>query len=686
MKILLARYPDQKFLIAMADAITRGLIKFWQPWHMEKTHEYVKLTKPIKWDIIPNGDYEWPHALVRFGHMLDLAIAFRLTGNDKYICSYIEHIKDFSVARFNKRLDLWDSSLDAAIRLQNLIRSFDLIRAWPKLPDETILLFYTLTLTESKLLYENLGRRVANWEFFITTSLLVSTTYLSEKFDTAVWRNAAHTRLKEILQTEITADGNLIEQVPMYHGECLLDLLDYLVILEANDLKADAAIVDKVVAMADCLAVITDPRGFIMPIGDSDVFDAEYILNYANLVLEYLGNKRRIGLCKPSSSSQDPIGLVKNVLSPTGWVTLRWKDGDERDWLLFLDASGKPPDRRAGHSHADDLQFLLHNSDGPIFIDPGRYTYARYFGKLLKILNRPIDQYGRLAFIYRMFNWKFRSLNTRNWSKYFRSTLSHNTISCDDLERPDYDSQTYRRRQVQLEQSITLSPLVWLKTTNLPSTADMENSVDKKSGYKHSRILAAHLPNIVVIYDIIESDQDHQWISSFHLGAGCEAKIEANRIIIKTAGGTDVHMTWAELLGNGAQVSIDNEWVSPEYNRKYPAYAPRITTNPCSKMVLVTALDLKPRKEVDTQSNIEFKMIGDTSSGQQVCMVRCISGRDTLDLYVNPRGEIFSHDKLKSDALLSVIKQTEGHPPFISSLAGDVFHYDNKKFKGKNEP
>ncbi|MBK7142891.1 MAG: heparinase II/III family protein [bacterium] len=411
--IFCARYPDSLELIAKARETSRGLITFWHPWHMEKTWVPEQLESPIDWDKIRTGDEEWPHALARLSHLVDLAAGWRLTNEQPLADCYWDHVEQFCSARRGTQSHLWSNRLDSALRIFHLIKSFDILRNGDvSTASQSKLLFDHLRF-EVDFLLQGLGSKVGNWELIICCAILTASEYLHGLVDTTIWREKASSRLQELLKTEIQPDGHWIEQAPMYHGECIIALTDYVVILRTNDLPIPDWLLQAVQTLLVTLEEITDPQGKIPQIGDSDAFETAYISNLCETLLGEQARAKKTASARP---------LVK-IYQPTGWAVSKWNDpATGKKYQLLFDASGKPPVRRQWHSHADDLQVILTSSDGPILVDPGRFTYSPVLGPSNPTLRKMIQSSGLFRRLYGMFVPQNRELTGTDWRDYFFRT------------------------------------------------------------------------------------------------------------------------------------------------------------------------------------------------------------------------------------------------------------------------
>ncbi|MFW5836318.1 MAG: heparinase II/III family protein [bacterium] len=253
------RYPDSERLIRSAREAVAGRLRFWHPWHMEQTHVALRVGAPIDWNARPNGDREWNHSLRRMFHLIDLAAAYRITREDLFLATWVDHVGSFTAWIDRNGRDR-DNLLNCAIRTRNIVASLDVIGAGVQ-SDAPVRVGREVTRGDVAHLARHLGEKVGNWEFFISTSILIAARY----FDFVHDREAASAerRLASILETEINEDGVLLEAVPRYHGQVVLALLEYVMSCTSNGLEPGAEVAGALPRLIRALMGVTDPEGLV---------------------------------------------------------------------------------------------------------------------------------------------------------------------------------------------------------------------------------------------------------------------------------------------------------------------------------------------------------------------------------------------------------------------------------------
>ncbi len=557
---LFRRYlPDRDRLLAMARLAADRRIQFWHPWHMELTHEPLRRGRRLDWVHSPTGDVEWACSLLRFTHVLDLAAGHCASGDARLLSAFLAELRGFARAR-RRPHELWGNTLNAALRLQNLVAAYDLLRDRAPLPDWAHVAVGEQIVGETEFLHENLGRKEGNWEFAIATAVLLGIDYFHGALDLEDCRPRAEQRLATILATEVLPGGVFIEQAPMYHGEVILHLLHHLVFLQRNGLPVDPRLTDTVAAMTARLVDKADPQGLIPPIGDSDRHPVAYVLDYAR---EVLGRPLVDDALVARPAGDDT--LLVPFADTSRAVVRRWRDDGAQHWLLF-DASGKPPRRRDWHSHADDLQFLLHTTDGPLVTDPGRFTYAGAFRATWPLIGVPIYEQGRARVLYQLFFRHRRDLNARDWRRHFTGSPAHNVLTPGRGDFPGYRDKQVPCPRVSLDLAVRRDDMVCLDATlEAPRTAGSD-----WPAYRHRRTILSPDPDRWLIVDRVGADADADWTGRLHLGAAVRATADGATFAAELGAARHAIAVTCS-LPDRLRADLVDDWVSEVYNRKVPA-------------------------------------------------------------------------------------------------------------------
>jgi hypothetical protein len=673
-----ARFPDKKLLLRMAKQACRRRIIYWHPWHMEVTHRVYSLEKDIDWLTPPTGDHEWIDSLVRFTHMIDLAAAYELTHGKKYLHAFEHYLNSFSATR-NKPGRHWKYLVNVAVRLINLVRAYDLVSRTGSLSLSVHMTVLENIILDVRFLLAALNNAAGNGAFFAATALLVASEYLGDIIHVDGWQPLAEKKLYEIINTEIQSDWMEAEQVPMYHGQVVLALLDYCVVLVANGRPVNSVLEDTITGMLDTLYGLCDPEGIIPPIGDSDRFPISYIIDFYNAVF-MTGYKQDPGNPVSVMDSEVHKHCELTTFEETGWVVARWDYDPETQGYLLFDCSGKPKNQLSSHSHADDLQFLLHTTNGPVFTDPGRFTYCTDFKAYFPFTRRRIYPAGRFHRLYSFLFPDFMELRDLNWKEYFRSTLSHNTISPDGANQPGYAHRDEARSRAGLLQQETVGPLVLLKgylDTRGNAGDSEEYEAVSRSGYQHQRTVLGFLPHLWIIVDQLNAGQETNWVSSYHLDAGCGASFEAERLLLE-AGGNVHNMLFMSSSATEHTLSIEDDWVSHIYNKKLPSKTVRATVHNASEAVLVTVIQSHANDVtcIDEANAIRVSS-GTGDFAGEIYHLRFTRGDSVTRLIINPECKELAYGGLEFNAMISMVTRVGNHLREAGFLGGTFLRADD---------
>lgn len=653
-----ARFPDGDQLVRMGLRAASRRIRYWHPWHMEQTHWEHRLSKKIDWFTPPNGDHEWIESLVRFDHMIDLAAAYRLTGEKRFVNSFDRYLRSFFESRAKPGRH-WQYKLNPAIRIINLIRAYDLLAREIALDHEIHLLVFENILIDGQHIARNLNEATGNGAFFLTTALLIAAVYLENLFRLDAWRHAAETNLSRILASELQDDGFEAEQVPMYHGQVLLTLLDYCVALKANERLIDPPLRVALRRMLQAIGTISDPQGNIPSIGDSDRFDVSYIYHFYNTVLN-----------KDASIEQDWVKSVSEFggssakfqvarMVTTGWIVVRWNDEENRKCYLLFDCSGKPRPGYGSHSHADDLQFILHDSRGPILTDPGRFTYCTEFKAFFPWTRWRINPHGKFRALYKRIFPTFMRLTEKDWKGYFKSTLSHNTLSCDEGNQAGYENRRDAGGVTKLERFSMRGPLILMQGVLNCLGGAVSNAAP--DGYLHRRLIVGFYPDLWIVIDRVRSARQHRWTSSFHIDSSCNISQHLNSYKIEVNNGVHQFYGVSGSCDQECVVSVEDDWVSPAYNLRLSGKTLRIRSpmTDDAELVGVMHMNITSKASMERVESISISNDADSKSQNGYC-IYLRRNEVVTRILINPDALVCDVGDLCTDATVAFASYSKG--------------------------
>lgn len=401
-----------KETIKVANEVSNSEFLFQYKWDMEKTQVSHLFKGKIDWSTSPNGDPEWCYMLNRHRYWVDLGRAFWLTGDEKYIKTYIEQISDwidkniYSEALSSKT---W-RTIEIGMRCEIWLEALSYFIESPILND-------TLLFKIIKSFYEHGCRleqhftdfsQTSNWGIIENKGLYVLATVMDCFKQASDWRKISEKRLTQCIAVQVYSDGLHWEQSSLYHNEVLKSLISVIRAAYRYDYQVSQSIKKCVLKMAVATLYQSSPLGYTPLNGDSDLIDARELLSELSLLLDD-SEFKYAGLDSFGYENIWTYGLkafdyyieMSKVKPLNKSYSFRYAHQYvmRSDWheeaLFCLFTSGA---LGGGHGHADLLHFDLTAYGRQFLVDGGRYTYR----------------------------------NDSIWRETLKSAKSHNTIIIDD--------------------------------------------------------------------------------------------------------------------------------------------------------------------------------------------------------------------------------------------------------------
>ncbi len=401
--------------------------------------------------------------LGRQHHLIPLAVAYAVTGEEKYLKPVVAHIDSWLEQNPFLQGIHWCFSLEASLRLitWSIIHSLIISRRGGEGLFDIV--------ASKKLLSDSLYQHAWFVRHFLSryssannhligelTGLWVACQVFDFGEQGKIWANEAKIELENEFQKQNFSDGVNKEQATYYH----LWVLEYGLLLKLVGQRMGApfseAFQKRVAKMAYFLRAITPEKGLVPQIGDADDgfvsrFDARWPEHVYEDVLAaeaytqgcwtfdqlpqkafWYGLITDVAESKQQPSNEKSSSKNYPIFFPeAGYAVL----GSKRLHVIF-DAGSLGYPEIAAHGHADMLSFCLALDGQWLIVDPGTYCYH----------------------------------DKIEWRDYFRSTVAHNTINVD-----------------QKNQSIIGGPFLWLKHAK----AQMESG-DNSLGEQVQHVCGQH--------------------------------------------------------------------------------------------------------------------------------------------------------------------------------------------------
>ena len=385
-------FPEElKNSIEVANQVRQLYFIFRYDWDMEKTNVPYQFKKQIDWTIIPFGDEEWCYMLNRHKYWIDLGRAYLFTGKEVYAKTWVSQVSDWI-----KRNPVNDPSLsklswrriEAGIRCENWIKSFELFKSSPSVTPQFMALFLNSLYDHAEFINSSFTdfSKTSNWGVLEYQGLYNVAEFMSDLGIAQQWKADAIQKLTVCAQLQVLPDGSQWEQSPMYHNEVFHCLMNVNYLAAKSNTKLPEILIENTKAMAWANVKWQKPN-FHQPLtGDSDDTDLRGILTTAAAIFEDGGLKSRANstldyencflfdVAQQEKYKQMPElapNFTSVYLPNSGDMIMRssWKT-DASYMNIRLKKLG------CGHAHDDLLHFSLFASGRDYLIDGGRYSYV----------------------------------------------------------------------------------------------------------------------------------------------------------------------------------------------------------------------------------------------------------------------------------------------------------------------
>ena len=358
-----------------ADKSIENTFTFSEKYEMERCTVPVSF-RSIDWDFIPSDDNEWCFAFNRHTFLLNNALAAAISGDRKYKDNWIRLFEDFySHSKLSdKTRNLSWRSLESGIRIENYIRSLEILSGIGMMPEQNVLddiSEFFRTHISYLLETHTAFHRLSNWGILQDHGLFLASLYLGDNkaMETAI------SRLEEEAALQTLPDGMHWEQSSMYQAEVLHCLLDTLLVASRSGISIPKTLKDNTHALALGLARSLRPDGRCYLFGDSDEIDmrdtvasAAVIFSDSELAYHAKGGigpefwlSYELGTKLPEAVKPEKTSFF---FKESGNAFLRL--GEDTALRFHCGFMG------SGHGHLDQLHFDLYDKGSVIITDTGR--------------------------------------------------------------------------------------------------------------------------------------------------------------------------------------------------------------------------------------------------------------------------------------------------------------------------
>ena len=525
-------------------------------------HEVVDLNEKIAWRRDPHsglesplqyfrrvpyldarqvGDQKMVWEFNRHAHMVVLAQAWRLTGDERYTRHLFEQLEGWWRDNPFQQGINWTAALEVAFRALSWIWVYHLIA------DAMPAAFRARFLTE---LYRHGHHLAVNLSVYSSpnTHLLgeaVALHAIGRLFPqfpyAAAWRRQGAAVVQGHMESSVLADGMYFEQTTYYHVYALDMFLFHQLIETTSDsyrarLEQMARLAASIAGPARRMPFLGDDDGgrFFHPYGARAAFVRGSLAVAGHLLKIDLGkiaqedhDEMAAWWLGPAAVSNSDQKLESAYWSNSGLVSMTAGEAH-----VLVDA-GPFGAGTAGHSHADTLSLVVRDGKRDLLIDPGTYCY----------LSDPAQ---------------------REW---FRSTAAHNTI-CVDSRSQATPVHAFRWTDV---------PKAEVMAWNSGAVIDSLQARCSYRGLVHNRqVVFFKELRLVCVLDEVEGNgesMEHEVEQFWHMGSGL-----GRAVLLSTA--------------PVGQIDFTDGWISPALGVKQLGRVIRVRQHCPLPVVLGAVLDL----------------------------------------------------------------------------------------------
>ena len=575
------------------------------------------------------GDSKVTWELNRHQHLVTLAKAYRLTGDDRYADEILRQWRHWRAENPYPIGINWASSLEVAFRSVAWLWTHHVLQGVHRLPD-----FREEWLRGLALHGRHIERYLSTY-FSPNTHLLgegVALFFLgvlcpelkaAERWKTLGWRIV----LQEA-RRQVYADGFHFEQSTYYHVYALDLFLHSAVLASVNDIAIPKELEEVLGRMLRALYLLgragPPPR-----FGDDDggrLFDPsrngnEHLLDplATGAILFNRGDYKSaaVHLREETIWLLGPEGVRRWDELETTPVDMNSADLQESG--LYLLASENPPTQlvvdagphgtqSGGHGHADALSVTLQSQGHSLLVDPGTYEYAGEEGDR----NR------------------------------FRGTAMHNTLRVDEADQTE-----------------PATPFSWDRLTRSKAEQWIQGKhfdllVANHDGYQrlaepliHRRWVLSLRKGVYLVRDIVEGQGRHKLDIAWHLGPEMQL-VEENVFRVK---GASQGLAILPLQKSGWAQEVRKDSWSPAYGQKAPITVVNFSINtdaPAEFAVLLVTLEEVHRKP-GTFARIDVQE-GGSSANSSVRVYQYAGEATEHTFFFGEPGKAWRQGAVSSDA------------------------------------
>ena len=475
------------------------------------------------------ADEEWRIAWAKFYFGLDLAAAFRETGDERY-----QRTWELLVGSWIEQVQVGSESTDTvARRLLNWVyawNAFASSQAFAGLGDGVATRMLESMAAQVTWLRDNLTprrnhRTLELYALFVVALALPGLDTSGELLDSAL------DELQRNLSSDFRPDGVHVECSTHYHLIVLRSFVGVRENARRFGLELAPDFDERLSRALDFALHCHRPDGAIPALSDADTG------SYAELLALAADQLARPDLLYAATrGARGTPPRTRNVGFPNGGYYVQrsgWGEGADRfedERFLIFDCG---PLGEGGHGHYDLLSVELCAGGRPLIVDPGRYTYHEGHPEL------------------------GGGPNLRHW---FKGTAAHNTVLVDRLDQTEYHR---RKPKGPIAEGRLLGRIVAPGLDVLWGEA-----LTPRYDARHRRRVLFVAGEYWVFEDRLTAQRAHRYAQRWHLAPCAQGRVEVS----PSEHGASVRAPGLALVfAPGVRVELEDGWYAPKYGVKHPA-------------------------------------------------------------------------------------------------------------------
>lgn len=371
----------------------------------------------INWHLDPQSGFTWPldyygdidlwrgdgsdvrlvWELNRLGHVLTLARAYAITGDQRFSDEFFLQLESWHTSNPLGRGVNWNCAMEVALRAMNMLGAFNVFRHAPGFDEKKLSLLLKVLDQHGRYVHTHLEfSYIATSNHYLSDviGLLWLGIMLPELEQAQAWRTFALREMLREMEKQVLDDGADFESSTGYHRFVLELFLYSFLLCRANAIEIEERYWKKLHQMLGYVRAYVRPDGGAPLIGDSDsgqVFpisrhrgdDHSYLRSLGAVVFndsqlkvddaspELLWILGAQGIEAHSKIEPEKVAQGSQSFPDAGVYIFR-----DRDLYLLFNASGAGINGRGSHGHNDALSIEVSACGRPFIVDPGTYVYT----------------------------------------------------------------------------------------------------------------------------------------------------------------------------------------------------------------------------------------------------------------------------------------------------------------------